>query len=82
MTDAGKSTLVKTRRGAAVIYVVAALLTWPAVTLVIYWGDRLTNALPGLAQAGTPISFWAAGGCALLVSALILVAGWLQSSKS
>jgi hypothetical protein len=33
---------------------------------------------PGAPQAG--ISFWAAGGYSLVLSLLILIAGWLQSS--
>ncbi len=76
-----RGTWAKARRGAAAVYILAGLLTWPVVTLVIYWGDRFTSTLPGLGQIGTPISFRAAGGYSLLVSALILVAGWLQSGS-
>ena len=76
----GKSLWARARGNAAVLYILAAVVTWPAVTAVIYWGDRLTDDLPGMSPGGSGISFWAAGGFALVISLVIMVAGWLQSS--
>lgn len=70
----------KLRGSATALYVLAGVLTWPVVTAVIYWGDRLTTNLPGLGEQEPTISLWAAGACAFVVSALIIIAGWLQSS--
>jgi hypothetical protein len=69
----------KARRGPGMLYILAGVLTWPLTTLVIYWGDRFTSNLPGLGQPETAISLWAASGYALLISVLILIAGWAQS---
>lgn len=76
----GTSIWTRLRGNTLGLYLLAGVLTWPAVTLVLYWGDRLTNALPGLGSTGPAIGFWAAGGYALIVSVVILVAGWVQST--
>jgi hypothetical protein len=68
------------RRSAVAAYVLAGIISWPVVTAVIYWADRLTAGEPGSGQAGAGIGLWPACGCALVVSALIVIAGWLQSS--
>ncbi len=73
----------KLRGSPAAVYILAGVVTWPVVTAIIYWMDRLLTALPGgLGQGGAAIGFWTASGCALVVSALIVVAGWLQSSHT
>lgn len=66
----------------AAAYPLAGIITWPLVTAVIYGVGRLTTALPGLGLGGATIGFWTASGCALFVSALIVAAGWLQSSHT
>lgn len=79
-----QSIWARTRSSSTALYILAGVLTWPVVTLLIYWGDRFANGMtggmngPGAPQAG--ISFWAAGGYSLVLSLLILIAGWLQSS--
>ena len=73
---------IRLPRNAAAAYLLAGVITWPVVTAVIYWADRLATNVSGLGQAGAAIGFWAASGCALLVSALIVIAGWLQSSHA
>ena len=75
-----KTVRTEGRRRTLFLYLVAGVLTWPVVTLMLYWGDRFTNAMPGVAEGSDAIGFWAAGGYALLVSVLILLAGWLQST--
>jgi len=75
----GQSIWAKARSNAAALYILAGIITWPVVTAVIYWGDRLATSPPGLAQGEEGIGFWAAGGFALVVSLLIMIAGWLQS---
>lgn len=70
----------KARGGPGRIYLLAGILTWPVVTAVIYWGDRFTSDISSFGQPGASINLWAAGGYSLLVSILILVAGWVQSS--
>jgi hypothetical protein len=67
------------RGSPAAVYIAVGVVTWPVVTAVIYWADRLAN-LSGLGEAGPSIGFWAACGGAFLISALIVIAGWLQSS--
>jgi hypothetical protein len=69
------------RGGPGLAYGLAGLITWPLATLVIYWGDRFTGAMPGLDQATASISLRASASFALLISALILVAGWVQSTR-
>ena len=71
----------KARGGPGTIYLLAGLLTWPVVTAVIYWGDRFTSDMSSLGQPGPSISLLAAGGYSLLVSALIMIAGWAQASR-
>ena len=70
------------RRSAGAAYLAVGVVSWPVVTALIYWADRLATGLSGLGEAGPTIGLWAASGCALLVSALIVVAGWLQSSHT
>jgi len=77
----GQSIWAKARGSTVALYFLAGIMTWPVVTAVIYWGDRLTSNLTSLGPAETGISFWAAGGYSLLLSALIMVAGWLQSAR-
>jgi hypothetical protein len=71
---------IKLPRGAARAYILAGIVTWPVATAVIWGVGRLMVDLPGLGQAGDGIGFWPASGCALVVSLLIVIAGWLQSS--
>ena len=73
---------VKLRRSAIAAYVLAGVITWPVATAAIYWADRLATGQPGLGQAGPAIGFWPASGCAFIVSALIVIVGWLQSSHT
>ena len=68
---------VKLPRSALGAYLLAGIVTWPVVTAAIYWADRITIGPP---ESGAGIGVWASGGCALAVSALIVLAGWLQSS--
>ncbi|WP_419758877.1 hypothetical protein [Acidisoma sp.] len=70
----------KPRGQVTTAYVVVGVVAWPVVTALIYWADRLATGLSGLGPTGASIGFWAASGCALIVSALIVIAGWLQSS--
>ena len=72
--------VVRARRHVAGAYLAVGVVAWPVVTALIYWADRLATGLSGLGPAGASIGFWAASGCALVVSALIVIAGWLQSS--
>ncbi|MCB8880655.1 hypothetical protein ACELLULO517_10460 [Acidisoma cellulosilytica] len=76
-----RSIWAQMRGGPGKIYILAGVLTWPLASLVIYWGDRFTSSISSLGQPETSISLWAAGGYSLLISALILVAGWLQSGS-
>lgn len=76
----GKTSRAGLRNRTLTIYLIAGVLTWVLVTLMLYWGDRFTISVGNSAPTGSFIGFWAAGGYALLVSAIILVAGWLQST--
>ena len=68
---------VKRPASALGAYLLAGIITWPVVTAALYWADRITIGPP---EPGAGIGVWTAGGCALVVSALIMGAGWLQSS--
>ena len=72
----------KPRRNVAAAYIAVGVVAWPVVTALIYWADRLATSLSGLGPPGASIGFWAASGCALVVSAIIVIAGWLQSSHT
>jgi hypothetical protein len=51
---------VRLRRSAVAAYVLAGIISWPVVTAVIYWADRLTAGEPGSGQAGAGIGLWPA----------------------
>ena len=66
-------------RDPRLIYVIAAVVLWPVVTLAIYYAARFDAKYLSLGTAGPPIGFWWAGFWSLLMSLAILASGWLQS---